>query len=106
MARLPKAEPISGVDVVHLGIALLELHEHVMPGEIAGRRVVEALLFELRLARVMLEGGVVDDEGQVGMVQSGLFHVGRIRQVAQRRRLRGVSFVNAEELHAELFDFS
>ena len=74
-----------GVDVVHLRVALLDLHQHVVPGEVAGRRVVEAVLLELRLAGAVLDGGVVDDEGQVGMVERRLLDVGGVGQVAQRR---------------------
>ena len=103
MARRPKSRADLGIDVVHLGIAPLDLHQHVVPGEVAGRRIVDSRRFELRLARAVLEGRVVDDEREVGIVERGLLHVRGVGQVAQRARLGCVALVDAEYLHAAAF---
>src|SRR5436309_16066084 len=91
------------IDVAHVGIALAELHQHVVPGKIASGGVEEAVLGKLRLAWAVLEGRVIDDEGQLGMVEGGFFDVGGIGKMSERARLRGVTFVDAENLEAELF---
>ena len=58
---------------------------------------------ELRLVRAVLDGRVVDDERQLGVVEGRLLDVGGVGQVAQRRRLCGVALVHAEDLHPQLF---
>ena len=90
------------VDVVQARIASLDVHQDLVPGEVSRARVEEARLRERRLGRAVLEGRVVDDEGEVRVLQRRPLDVPGIGQVAEAARLGREALVHAHLRLAEL----
>jgi len=73
-----------------------------VPGEVARGRIEEAALVEFRLARAMLDSGVIDDEGQIRVIERRFFHVGRVGHMAQGSRLRCITLVDTKQFKPQL----
>ena len=86
-------------------IANLDVHQDIVPAEIAGFGVVPFGIFELGLTRPVFERRVINDEGQVLVVERRLFDILRICQLPKRARLIRISLVHAESLHAAFTRF-
>src|SRR5215813_9766256 len=91
-----KEAPNLTVDVIHLWVALLDVHKDVVPLEVAGSWIELIGLDPALLVGSVLNRRMVYHEVEVWIIQRGLFHVLRVRQMPQRLGLIGIALVNTE----------
>src|SRR5205807_2145825 len=73
------------IDVVDLRIALLDVHKDVVPGKVASLGIHGGGIF--RLVGPMLDGRVINDEVEIGVVERRLLHVFGVGQMAKNAGL-------------------